>query len=92
MRGQNYKLIVLKGHKSYEDDYKKTFTEIITVDLGEMSTYSVQFRLKLDWRGRAQLDVEHPPDPFIGRVVKSYYLPFEKSSYKMVDKKPVRIN
>lgn len=66
-------------------------TRLITLYNKSGPEYTPSFKLELDWRGRAILSVSHESDTAHDKPI-IYYLPFEKSSYNLINGVPERIN
>jgi len=70
--------ITLMGYR-----FSGQFEPVISLQTIQWPEYNPSFRLKLDWRGRAILDVWHKGTTTEPETTATYYLPFRESAYRL---------
>lgn len=70
--------------------FNDEFVPLITVGSNQWPEYDHSFRLKLNWRGQAVLDVWHRGSATEPESTMTYYLPFIESTYQLEDGIPKR--
>lgn len=67
------------------------FVPIISLKTDQWPRQNPTFRLRLDWRGRAVVDVWRAATAAETEATGTYYLPFKESTYRLKDGAPVAI-